>query len=147
VEPVGAVSIRVTLVDPAAKAWRVTVAGVGSSTGEAAPGSWTLTVETGDVAPVITTTDTLNGVPGEPQEQQGLETGHPTGRVCSVAVPVCIRAASVVLPHDGNGTLVVEIGRSDTTVGLTVTGATAGWPNDPFMLGPWTTTSAFPWGA
>jgi hypothetical protein len=147
VEPVGAVAIRITLADPAAKAWRVTVADAGSSLGSAGASSWSLTIDTGDVAPVITTTDTLNDVAGEPQEQPGLEAGTTTGRVCSVAVPVCIRAASVVLPRDGNGTLVLEIGKTDTAATLAVTGATAGWPTDPFALGPWTTTAAFPWGA
>ena len=146
VETVGAVAIRVTLADPAAKAWRLTVAAPGSA-GGSADAIWTLTVETGDVAPVVTTTDAQNGVPGEPKEQPGLEAGAGTGRVCSLAVPVCVRAASVVLPHDGNGTLVLELGRTDTTTDLTVTGSTAGWPTDPFALGPWTSTEAFPWGA
>ena len=146
VETVGAVAIRVTLADPAAKAWRVTVAVPGSAGGPASA-TWALTLETGDVAPVITTTDAQDGVAGEPKEQPGLEAGAGTGRVCSVAVPVCVRAASVVLPRDGNGTLVLELGRADTATDLSVTGATAGWTTDPFVLGPWTSTEAFPWGA
>lgn len=143
VETVGALGIRVTLADPAAKAWRVTVAGAVGDTAD----SWTLTVETGDVAPVITTVETVNGIVGEPQEQTGLETGDATGRICSVAVPACVRAGSVVLPHDGNGTLVLEISRTDIVTALDVTCATAGWPAEPFVLGPWTTTAPFPWGA
>ncbi len=141
IEPVSALAIRVTLADPSARAWRVSVAGM-DGTAE----RWTLTVETGDVAPVITTNETVNGVDGEPQELAGLEAGDATGRICSVAMPVCVRAASVVLPHDGNGTLVLEISRTDTTTALSVTGSTAGWPAEPFLLGPWTTTTAFPWG-
>ena len=144
VEPLGASTIRVTLADPVAKAWQLTVSGAGAGAGTA--DSWALNVETGDVAPVITTVETINGVVGEPRERAGLEAGARTGRVCSVAVAVCLRGASVVLPRDGNGTLVLELGRTDANAALWVTGATAAWPAEPFVLGPWTTTSAFPWG-
>jgi hypothetical protein len=143
IEPVGTSAIRVTLADPAAKAWRLTVAGTGAHAAD----RWSLTVETGDVAPVITTVDTVNGVDGQPQEQPGLEMGDANGRVCALNLPVCLRAASVVLPQDGNGTLVLELTRTDATVALDVTGGTATWTTDPFVLGPWTTTEAFPWAA
>lgn len=141
VEPLRTLAIRVTLADLDAKAWRVTVAG----TGAAAQDRWTLTVETGDVAPAVTTTETLGGVDGEAREQVGLESGARTGRICSVSVPVCLQAATVVLPSDGNGTLVLELTRTDTATSLRVTGATATWPAEPFIVGPWTTTEAFPW--
>ena len=29
---------------------------------------------------------------------------------------------------------------------LTITGGTAGWPGEPFVLGPWSATEAFAWG-
>lgn len=141
VEPISAVAIRVTLADPAAKAWRVSVSGTGAE----ARSRWDLTVETGDIAPAITTRETLGGVASEPVEQTALESGSPAGRICSVAVPVCIRAASVVLPADGNGTVVLEITRTDTTAPLEVTGATAAWAGAPFILGPWAATESFPW--
>lgn len=141
VEPVGALAIRVTLSDPAAKAWRLVVAGTGASAGD----RWALTVETGDVFPVIMTRDTIGGVDEAAREQPGLEAGDGHGRVCALSVPVCVRSASVVLPADGNGTLVLEMARTDTTTPLRLSGATAIWPGDPFVLGPWTTTEAFPW--
>jgi hypothetical protein len=142
IEPAGAQAIRVTLVNPDAKAWRVIVTGTGSQAADA----WTLDVETGDVGPVITTTETAAGVVGDPLEQPGLEAGDPAGRVCSAALPVCVVAKSVVLPDGGNGTLVLELVRTETSVALAVSAATAGWPTDLFVLGAWTTTEAFPWG-
>lgn len=141
VEPVGSSSIRVTLADPAAKAWRVTVAGTGAQGAD----RWALTVETGDVAPVVTTTETAGGVDAEPLEQPRLEMGDASGQVCSASVPVCLRAPSLVLPHDGNGTLVLELARSDAGASMSVTGGTATWTTDPFVLSSWTTTEAFPW--
>ncbi len=141
--PAGAQAIRVTLVDTAAKAWRVIVAGTGSRAGD----RWTLEVETGDVAPAITTVDTKAGVDGDPQEQAALETGDAAGRVCSAVLPVCVTVRSVQLPADSNGTLVLELVRTDASAALAVTAATAGWLGEPFNLGPWTTTEAFPWEA
>lgn len=141
VEPVSAVTIRVTLADAVAKAWAVTVAGTGTE----ARSRWSLDVETGDITAVVTTRETVAGAETAPVERPALESGSPSGRICSVAVPVCVRAASVVLPADGNGTVVLELTRTDTTVQLEVTGATATWTGAPFILGPWTTTEAFPW--
>jgi hypothetical protein len=136
-------TIRVTLLDPSAKAWQVIVRG----TGGRATNRWLLTVETSDVAPVITTTDTTRGVEAQPVEQPGLETGATTGKVCSSSLPICVRLASVRLPNGGNGTLVLSLTRTDPAVAMSVAGATARWPTDPFVLGPWTTTEAFPWDA
>jgi hypothetical protein len=141
--PVGAEAIRVTLADTAAKAWRIIVAGTGSRAGD----RWTLEVETGDVAPAITTVDTRAGVDGDPQEQVALEMGDTAGRLCSAVVPVCVAARSLQLPAGGNGTLVLELARTDASAPLAVTAATAPWIGEPFNLGPWTTTEAFPWEA
>jgi hypothetical protein len=141
IEPAGAAGIRVTLGNADAKAWRVSVAGTGNRAADA----WTLDVETGDVGPVITTTETAAGVAGEPIEQPGLEMGDASGRICSATLPVCVVAKSVVLPAGGNGTLVLELVRTDGSVPLAVSAATARWTSDPFVLGPWTTTEAFPW--
>ena len=141
VEPVGAQTIRVTLVDPAAKAWRITVTGTGGHADDA----WTLDVETGDVGPVITTIERAAGMASDPVERPGLEAGDPAGRVCSTTLPVCAIAKTVVLPEGGNGTLVVQLVRTDPSSALAASAATASWSTDPFVLGPWTTTAAFPW--
>ncbi len=143
VEPVASQTIRVTLVDPAAKAWRLAVEGTVDHAGD----GWVLQVETGDTGPVITTTETAAGVERQPIEQPALESGGSRGRVCSTVLPVCLRAATVRLPADGDGTLVAELVRTDAAHPLRVAGSTATWPTDPFVLGPWTTTEAFPWGS
>ncbi len=143
IEPVGAQALRVTIADRSAKAWRLVVAGTGSRAGD----RWVLEVETGDVAPAITTLDTRAGVDGDPQAQPGLEQGETAGRVCSSVLPVCVAASSVRLPENGDGTLEVVLTRTDASVPLGVSAATAGWPAEPFILGPWTATEVFPWQA
>jgi hypothetical protein len=143
VEPQTANTIGVTLVDKNAKAWQIVVHG----TGDRASNSWVLSIETGDVAPVITTTETKKGVEAQPEEQPSLEMGVTTGKVCSTSLPMCVRLASVRLPRSGNGTLVLALTRTDPAAAMSVAGATARWPTDPFVLGPWTTTEAFPWDA
>ena len=80
-------------------------------------------------------------------EQPSLEMGATTGKVCSASLPMCVRLASVQLPHGGNGILVLALTRTDPAAAMSVAGATARWPTDPFVLGPWTTTEAFPWDA
>ena len=141
VEPVNAQAIRVTLVDPEAKAWRLVVDGTGDHSGD----RWVLQVETGDIGPVITTSETVPGVQGQPVEQPDLESGIGRGQICSTILPVCLRAVTVRLPDEGNGTLVAELVRTDAALPLRVAGSTASWPTDPFVLGPWTMTEAFPW--
>jgi hypothetical protein len=143
IEPAGTGTIRVTLADPAARAWRIAVEGTGDHAGDA----WVLTVQTGDVAPDITTIETANGVTGEPVVQEGLQAGTAKGRICAASLPVCVVASSVALPSGGNGTLGLELIRTDPAVAMNVAGSTAAWPADPFVLGPWTTTEAFPWEA
>jgi hypothetical protein len=142
VEPSGAQTIKITLTAPDAKAWRIAVAG----TGDHAADRWDLTVETGDVAPVITTTEAPGGVAAEPVEQPKLELGTAKGKICSTTLPVCLVASSLSLPADGDGTIVLDLVRTDAGAALSVTAATAAWDGDPFVLGAWTTTEAFPWG-
>jgi hypothetical protein len=141
VEPTTAQTIRVTLTAPDAKAWRIAVAG----TGDRASDRWELTVETGDVAPVITTTEVANGVAADPAVQPTLETGAAKGRICSATLSVCLVASSLRLPADGTGTIVLALVRTDPASALQVSAATAAWAGDPFVLGPWTTTEPFPW--
>lgn len=141
VEPVSGQTIRVTLAAPDAKAWRLTVAGTGDQSADA----WTFEVETGDILPGITTTETVGGKAGEAKLQEKLAMGTAKGRVCSTTLPVCVIAKSVELPADGNATLVLDLVRTDAAAPLSVTAATATWDGDPFVLGPWTVTEAFAW--
>jgi hypothetical protein len=141
IEPVAAQTIRVTLADGSARAWRVTVQGTGNRAGD----RWVFEVDTGDVGYTITAQDAEGGVEGVPREQPGLAAGQTDGSLCSSALPVCVAADSVRLPENGDGTLVLELTRTDAMQPLEVAAATAGWQGDPFTLGPWTITEAFPW--
>lgn len=143
VEPIGADAIGATLTDPAAKAWQIVVAGTGDRSGD----RWVLRLETGDVGPVITSTETVGGLTGEPVDRTWLADGSGAARVCSAVLPVCVEAAGLRLPQDGDGTLSARLVVTAPSVPMTVAGATATWPGEPFVLGAWTTTEAFPWGS
>lgn len=143
VEPRGTGAIAATIADPAAKAWRIVVTGIGDQGGD----QWVLEVETGDVSPMITTTETVAGVTGEPVDRSSLADGTGPARVCSTVLPACVEAAGFRLPDNGDGMLSARLVVTDPAASLAVTGATATWPGEPFVLGPWTTTEAFPWGS
>jgi hypothetical protein len=142
IEPDGRGTIRATLEDPTAKAWRIVVAG----TGQLAADRFEVTVETGDVAPSVLVTEIRDGQVVSVMDLGGF--GDPTAAAggCHGRLPVCVDADSIRLPRHGDGRLAVDLERTDTTTEMTVTGATAGWPGEPFILGPWTGTEAFPWG-
>lgn len=143
IEPFGTDTIAATVTDPAAKAWRFVVAGTGDRSGD----QWVLQVETGDVGPVVTSIETVGGLTREPVDRTSLVDGSPAARVCSVVLPVCVEAIGLRLPQDGDGTLLARLVVTDPAVPLAVTGATATWAGEPFVLGPWTSTAAFPWGS
>ena len=65
---------------------------------------------------------------------------------CHHTLNVCIDSSSFRFSDDGTGRLRIRIQMPDPAAGrLLVTGGTAGWPGEPFILGPWTDQS-FPWG-
>lgn len=142
IEPLARNGIRVTLVDRSAKAWRVVVAG----TGQLANDRLEIMVETGDVAPSITATEIRDGHVVSVMDLSPF--GDPTAAAggCHATLGVCLDTDSFRLPRNGNGRLAVELTREDDTTTMTITGGTAGWPGEPFILGPWTDTDAFPWG-
>jgi hypothetical protein len=140
IESVGKRSIQVALDDLDAKAWRLIVAG----TGDLADDRLEITVETGDVAPLISVAEIRNGrIVGR---MDLSEFGDPTAAAggCHATLGACIDSDAIRLPVDGDGHLGLELTRTGAT-SLTVTGETAGWPGEPFNLGPWTATDAFPW--
>ena len=73
---------------------------------------------------------TVSAVPAAPKKGKTIEAGRRLPRVA---------------PPRGNGTLVVQLVRTDPSSALAASAATASWSTDPFVLGPWTTTAAFPW--
>jgi hypothetical protein len=140
VESIGKRSIRVTLDDLDAKAWRIVVAG----TGDLANDRLRLTVETSDVAPLISVVETSDGQVVDRIDLSGFGDPTATAGLCHPTLGVCVDADAIRLPANGDGRLAVELERTDDG-SLSVTGATAGWPGEPFILGPWSTTESFPW--
>jgi hypothetical protein len=133
-------AIRATVKDPAAKSWRLVVAGTGSHAGD----RWIIEVDTGDMGPVVAASETINGHEGEAIELAGLETGDVTGRVCATQLPVCLEASTFRLP-EGDGRVAATLVATDVAARLTVAGGHAAWPGEPFILGPWTSAVAVPW--
>ena len=142
VEPVGGAAMQVTLEDAAAKAWRLTVAGVGEHGGD----RWEIAVETGDVGPSITATEIVDGKTVDVMDLSGFVDGTAAAGGCHSTLPVCLDSDGFRLPDNGDGRFSVRLQLPDAHTPLTIRGATAAWDGQPFVLGPWHTTEAFPWG-
>ena len=143
VEMVDTQTIRATIDDPAAKAWRMVVAGVGERAGD----RWEILVEVGDVAPAISATEVRDGRVVDVMDLSGFADGTAAAGGCHGTLPVCLASDGFRLPQDGDGRFSVQLVLPEPGTPLTLTGATATWPGEPFVLGPWTATEPFPWGA
>ena len=135
--------VDVTLDDAEARAWRVVVAG----TGALAEDRFEIVVEAGDVGPVITATEVRGGAVVDAIDLSfyGEETAAAGG--CHRTLEVCVDSSSFTFADDGTGRLRTRLTMPDPSRGaLMITGGTAGWPGEPFVLGPWSATEAFPWG-
>jgi hypothetical protein len=134
-------TITVGIEDPAAKAWQVEVGGTGDRAGDA----WRITVEVGDVGPVITATEIVDGDVVDALDLSGIWDGTAVAGGCHSTLPVCLDTDGFRLPDDGDGTLLVNLHLEDATTALEIRGAAAYWDGEPFILGPWHGTEAFPW--
>jgi len=141
VQEVDADTIKVTLEDPAAKAWRLVVGG----TGTLAADRWEILVETGDVEPLITAREIRDGNVVDVLDLTGFGSETAAAGGCHSILPVCLDSTGFSLPAEGDGTFSVRLDLPEAGVPLTIRGGTAGWPSEPFVLGPWTDTEAFPW--
>ena len=131
-----------TLVDASAKAWRLVIAGTGALASE----RWEILVETGDVEPLISATEIRDGQPVDVLDLTGFGDGTAAAGGCHSKLPVCLDSTGFTLPADGDGTFSVRLDLPEAGVPLSIRGGTAGWPSEPFILGPWSDTEAFPWG-
>ena len=134
-------TIMATLDDREAKAWRLVVEGVGGLAGE----RWEILVETGDIGPVISATEYHDGVVGEVLDLTGFWDGTAAAGGCHSKLPVCIDADGFDVP-EGDGRFAAKLVLPEASVPLTIRGGTATWDGEPFILGPWDDTEAFPWG-
>jgi hypothetical protein len=135
-------TIDVTLEDPEAKAWRIVVSGTGALDQDRLE----LVVETSDVAPVITATEIQQGEVVGIMDLTGYLDETAAAGGCHRTLGVCVDSSWFVLPVDGSGPVGVRLQVPEPGPSLVVTGGTAGWPGEPFVLGPWSDTEAFPWG-
>jgi hypothetical protein len=142
VEPVAANSFQVTISDPAARAWRLVVSGTGDHGGD----RWEISVETGDVAPLITATEVRGGKVVDVMDLSGYADGTAAAGGCHSTLPVCLDSDGFRLPRDGDGLFSVRLELPDAHTPLLIRGGTAAWPGEPFVLGPWRDTAPFPWG-
>jgi hypothetical protein len=135
-------SVQATLLDPAAKAWRLVVAG----TGDRGDDRWEIVVETGDVGPTIIATEVVGGKVVDEMDLSGFADGTAAAGGCHSTLSVCLDSDGFRLPDNGDGTFSVRFQLPQAQVPLVIRGGTAAWAGEPFVLGPWRDTEAFPWG-
>ena len=133
--------LKVGLEDPTARAWRLVITG----TDDLSQDRLEILVETGDVDPSITVTEVQQGDVVDAMDLSGYANGTATTGGCHATLGVCIDSSAFALPADGSGRFSILLGMRGATAPLVVTGGTAGWPGEPFVLGPWSNAEAFPW--
>jgi hypothetical protein len=143
IEPLDDGTVQASIEDPSAKAWRLVIASIG----QGAADRLEIVVETSDVAPLITATEIRDGeVVGE-MDLSAFADGNGAAGGCHGTLPVCIGSDGFRVPADGDGVFSVRLALTDPGVPLTITGGTATWPAEPFVLGTWTDTEPFDWVA
>lgn len=131
----------VSVLDPSAKAWRIVVAGTGSASGDRLE----IVVETSDVEPAVEAREIQDGTLVDVMDLSNLDDLTSAAGGCHRTLPVCVDTDGIQLPTDGNGLLSIRLELPDPAARLTITGGTAGWPAEPFILGSWTETDPFIW--
>jgi hypothetical protein len=129
----------VELTDPTAKAWRLVVAGADPAD------RLELLVETGDVWPGVMITSIVDDAVVEEHDLTQM-VGDATAAAggCHPVLEVCYSSDGILVDLEGGRVgLVVEHIDSGA---FTFSGASAGWPAEPFVLGPWRTTAPFTTG-
>jgi hypothetical protein len=134
--------VDVTLEDPDAKAWRLVVRGTGALSEDRLE----IVVEASDVMPVITATEIQQGAVVDEMDLTGYLDGTGAAGGCHRTLDVCVDSSWFRLPADGDGRFAIRLQMPNPGTALLVSGGTAGWPGEPFVLGPWSDTEAFPWG-
>jgi hypothetical protein len=137
----GTDTIQATLDDTTAKAWRLVVAG----TGERGADRWEIRVETGDVGPVISATEVVDGKVIDEMDLSGFADGTAAAGGCHSTLGVCLDSDGFKIP-DGDGAFSLRLELPQGQVPLVIRGGTARWDGEPFILGPWHDTQAFAWG-
>jgi hypothetical protein len=137
IESAGPDSLDITVADSTAKAWRIRISGTNPAD------RLELIVELSDIAPGIhvdeivgnevVSTDDLTAMPDEPTVAAGG---------CHRTVGVCFSSDGIHL-DDTDGILTARFSFRDPSAPIAITGATAGWPAEPFILGDWHDSQTF----
>ena len=143
VETIDPSTLRVTLDDPAARAWRLVIAG----SGDLKYDRLEIEVETSDIEPVITAREIRDSEVVNVMDLSGYADGTAAAGGCHATLHVCVDSDGFRLPHNDNGRFRVRLSVANASGPLAITGSTAGWPGEPFILGPWVTTDTFVWSA
>ena len=142
VEAIDAETLRVTLDDPSAKAWRLVIAGDGDLRYDRLE----IEVVTSDVAPLITAREIRDSEVVSEMDLSGFANGGAAGG-CHATLGVCIDSDGFRLPKNDNGRFRFRLSIADVTGPLAIKGSTAGWPGEPFILGRWVDTDTLNWSA
>ena len=143
VESLDAETLRVSLEDPAAKAWRLVIAGAGDRRYDRLE----IEVVTSDVSPLITAREIRDSEVVSEMDLSGYAYGNGAAGGCHATLGVCIDSDGFRLPEDGNGRFRFRLSIADVTGPLAITGSTADWPGEPFILGRWVDTDTLDWSA
>jgi hypothetical protein len=135
--------LDVTLFDPDAKAWRLVVRG----TGALADDRLEIVVEASDVMPLITATEIQQGEVVDVIDLTGYLDETAAAGGCHRTLDTCVDSSWFRLPEEGDGYFAIRLQMPADGTALLISGGTARWPGEPFVLGPWSDTEAFPWGA
>lgn len=129
---------RVSVTDPAAKAWRIEVRGIGLEAADRIE----LIVEVGDTAPGAEARFYVRGALVDVLSLGGMiGRGTVAAGGCHPTLELCLGTDTMsVDPVTGTLTASFE---ALSPVRAEIQGATADWPGEPFILGPWRTTEPF----
>jgi hypothetical protein len=133
-------TIRVTLEDPEARAWRVVIAGSGDQQFD----KLRIEVVTSDIEALVSVTEIVDSEVVGTTDLTGYGRTSAAGG-CHSTLRVCFSSDGIRLPRNDDGRLAVRLSVADVEGPLAITGATAGWPGEPFILGPWVATDTFTW--
>ena len=143
VESIDIGTLRLTLDDPSAKAWRLVISGVGDLRFD----KLEILVETSDISPLITAREIRDSEVVSEMDLSGYAYGNGAAGGCHATLGVCIDSDGFRLPKDGNGRFRFRLSVADVTGPLAISASTAGWPGEPFILGPWVDTDTLNWSA
>ena len=134
---IGSDTLEVTVSDARAKAWRIAIAGTADTD------RLELVVEIGDIVPGIRVdeivggeviaSDDLTRFPDEPSVAAGG---------CHSTIGVCFTSDGITV-DEATGTLSATFRFRDPSHPFAITGSTATWPAEPFILSDWNESQTY----